>query len=90
MWTVKNPGTMNYTSDGLGQALARAQIQGELAVQRASDIITHVGTADVATDIVTMNKAYGRDKFMYWGGSYGTLLGITYVMLRNTSAAPAN
>ncbi|KZV94720.1 alpha/beta-hydrolase [Exidia glandulosa HHB12029] len=77
LWLARQYGPRNYLSDGLGQVLAHAKVTGELAVQRANVTASHMGTADVVRDIMAMNTALGRDKVMYWGVSYGTVLGQT-------------
>ena len=44
-------------------------------------LIEHAGTLDNAHDIEAMRVALGEDQINYWGLSYGTLLGSTYLQL---------
>jgi pimeloyl-ACP methyl ester carboxylesterase len=45
------------------------------------EILSHVGTADVARDMDVMRKSVGDSKLSYLGYSYGTFLGTTYAAL---------
>jgi pimeloyl-ACP methyl ester carboxylesterase len=45
------------------------------------DILSHVGTADVARDMDVMRQSVGDKKLSYLGYSYGTFLGTTYAAL---------
>lgn len=44
-------------------------------------LIEHAGTVANAYDMEAMRKALGQDQITYWGLSYGTLLGSTYIQL---------
>jgi pimeloyl-ACP methyl ester carboxylesterase len=45
------------------------------------EILSHVGTADVARDMDVLRKSVGDSKLTYLGYSYGTFLGTTYAAL---------
>lgn len=49
--------------------------------ERNRSIIENAGTLDNAYDIEAMRRALGEDQISYWGLSYGTLLGSTYLQL---------
>ena len=49
--------------------------------QRATRILDHMSTADVARDLDLLRQAVGDDQLTYAGYSYGTYLGVTYANL---------
>ncbi len=48
---------------------------------RAGQLLRHVSTADTADDLDRLRQAVGARQLTYWGLSYGTILGATYVNL---------
>jgi pimeloyl-ACP methyl ester carboxylesterase len=48
-------------------------------VRRNGDLLKHVSTADNARDLELLRQAVGDDKLTYYGTSYGTFLGATYI-----------
>lgn len=48
-------------------------------VQRNGDLLAHVSTADNARDLDLLRQAVGDAKTTYYGTSYGTFLGATYI-----------
>jgi pimeloyl-ACP methyl ester carboxylesterase len=51
------------------------------AGERAGEWLGNVNTEQTAYDMLSIVKAYGREKLMYWGFSYGTVLGSTFATL---------
>jgi pimeloyl-ACP methyl ester carboxylesterase len=49
--------------------------------QRATRILDHMSTADVARDLDLLRRAVGDEKLTYAGYSYGSYLGVTYANL---------
>ena len=47
--------------------------------QQAGDLLAHVSTADNARDLDLLRQAVGEDTLSYYGTSYGTFLGATYL-----------
>lgn len=46
--------------------------------RRSSDLVAHVGTADVARDLDVLRAALGDERLAYLGKSYGTSIGAEY------------
>lgn len=47
--------------------------------KQAGDLLAHVSTADNARDLDLLRQAVGEDTLSYYGTSYGTFLGATYL-----------
>lgn len=60
---------MNSSTGALGELFGVAKILGEIMEARAGDIVKHMTTPVVARDMLSIIKAYGRDKLQYWGFS---------------------
>ena len=61
-------------ADAAGRAAFNAA-----CVARNGTLLEHVSTADNARDLDLLREAVGEDKLSYYGTSYGTFLGATYV-----------
>ncbi|KAG5634520.1 hypothetical protein H0H81_001673 [Sphagnurus paluster] len=60
---------LNTSSDGLARAWARAKIGGQLADERQADVLPYINTAQTAADMLSIVKAHGKEKLLYWGFS---------------------
>lgn len=60
---------------------AHAVASNVQAGERAGEWLGNVNTEQTAYDMLSIVKAHGREKLMYWGYSYGTVLGSTFASL---------
>ncbi|KAI8812438.1 TAP-like protein-domain-containing protein [Cladochytrium replicatum] len=66
-------------ADPLRQFTAYAELLGKQCEKYTGDYLKYVSTASVARDIDALREAFGQELTNYWGFSYGTFLGATYV-----------
>lgn len=67
--------------DGLAQLEESMDGFVEACAANSSDLLPHVGTADVARDLDVMRAVLGDEKLNYLGKSYGTFIGAFYAEL---------
>jgi pimeloyl-ACP methyl ester carboxylesterase len=71
------------------RAYIRRQTQlHQRCVRRNGDLLEHVSTADNARDLDLLRQAVGDERLTYYGTSYGTFLGTTYINMFPTRSAP--
>lgn len=63
------PLDLNESVSSFGRMFAQAQIFGSLAADRAQKFAESVSTPAVATDMLTITRAFGHEKVNYWGAS---------------------
>lgn len=66
------------TEDLMADSRARADFNAA-CIARNGDLLKHVSTADNARDLDLLRQAVGEEKLSYYGTSYGTFLGATYI-----------
>lgn len=59
----------NQTADAIAYLYARSIVFNDLAAARASYASAYLSTASVATDMLAITKALGKEKLQYWGFS---------------------
>lgn len=67
---LEMPSSLNASSTAFSEAYVRSRLLGELAEMRAKKYASHVSTATVATDMLSIINAIGCDKLQFWGFSY--------------------
>lgn len=61
------PGNLNESVSSFGRMYAQAQILGDLAKSRAQNVAESVSTAAVASDMLSITRAFGFEEVNYWG-----------------------
>jgi pimeloyl-ACP methyl ester carboxylesterase len=66
---------LGTSPDAIGRTLAHYKQAGLLTKARASDIAPYLTTALVCRDMLGVVRAHGRDKLLFFGQSYGAIIG---------------
>lgn len=72
-------GSVPVTDDELATFTAGKTAFNQACVDRNGDLLAHVSTADNARDLDLLRQAVGDEQMNYYGTSYGTFLGATYL-----------
>jgi pimeloyl-ACP methyl ester carboxylesterase len=67
------------SSPELAQSINARTRLNQRCVRRDGRLMAHVSTADNARDLDLLRAAVGEEKISYYGTSYGTFLGATYI-----------
>lgn len=71
--------TLPVTPEELAAGAAGRAAFNAACVKRNGALLAHVSTADNARDLDLLRQAVGEETLSYYGTSYGTFLGATYV-----------
>ena len=68
-WAMQWQVDANQSVDAVGIIHAQAHVVGQLAFENSNKTGQHMSTAVVARDMLSIVKAHGREKLLYWGFS---------------------
>lgn len=83
-----SPGIPATPAELAADGQARADLNARCNA-RNGDLLAHVSTADNARDLDLLRQALGEDQITYYGTSYGTFLGATYLNMFPTHVRAA-
>lgn len=72
-------GSLPVTAEAMAIDTAGRKALNEACIKRNGDLLAHVSTADNARDLDLLRQAVGEEQMNYYGTSYGTFLGATYI-----------
>ncbi|KAJ3169775.1 hypothetical protein HDU88_000412 [Geranomyces variabilis] len=77
---ISKPLTTNFSDPGTFEyAIAHEMARAEQCQQNAGYLLPFLSTAAVARDMDLLRRAERQERLHYWGFSYGTILGQTYI-----------
>ncbi|KAF9475280.1 alpha/beta-hydrolase [Pholiota conissans] len=71
----------NSSGEGVARTWARAHLLGKLAERNDDGGLRYFNTDQTARDMLSIVRAHGKEKLLYWGFSYGTSLGAVFASL---------
>jgi pimeloyl-ACP methyl ester carboxylesterase len=91
LWHRTNLYSINSTDHGVPLSVAHSKVTNSLAAKldstqrsatgEAESVLAHINTDHTARDMLSIMRAHGREKLLYWGFSYGTVLGATFASM---------